>query len=410
MRQSLSYRLGVLTFLLFPLSAFSWPTVFPTGTTVHDAQRAQDGYVLFTPLDNDPGGTSGLIYLINLKGEVVHQWSVPFSPMHGRLLTNGNIVVIGRNDQEVPDRPGVGKYLIGGTAGWLVELDWDGKLVSKHIDLAMHHDFVRLPNGHTLYLAWERVPKKLQQKILGGIKGTEFENGVMWNDKLVEIDGAGKVVWTWSANDHFDPQVDIIGPLYKRQEWFHGNSIDVLSNGNIALTGRHIDSLIIINRKSGRIVRRWGNPAYWDKQTKRIEYRSGKEYMGGPHDAREIPAGFPGAGNVTCFDNGTYLSVSRVVEIKLGSGKLVWNTTPAGIGRKLYSDFVAGAQRLKNGNTFICDGANGRLMQVTPRNAVVWEYINPHVTSPKYQGAIFKAHHYAAGYCPQLAGLPASSQ
>ncbi len=239
------FALGVSGAVLVSVTlAMGWPTVFPTGTTVYDRVKAAGGYVLFAPLEGNAAGGSSVLYLIDLRGRVVHQWSVPFAPLHGRLLPNGHIVVIGRNDKDVAGRPGVGKYQIGGAAGWLVELDWDGKLVFKHVDLAMHHDFAVLPNGNFLYLAWERVPNELQQKVRGGIKGTEFDDGAMFNDKLVEIDREEKVVWEWHANDHFDPDLDIVGPLYKRQEWYHGNSVALLSDGNIAITGRFTDSLI----------------------------------------------------------------------------------------------------------------------------------------------------------------------
>ena len=130
--------------------------------------------------------------------------------------------------------------------------------------------------------------------------------------------------------------------------------------------------------------------------------------LGGPHDVREIPAGFPGAGHLTCYDNGTYISASRAIEIDSATGELVWQSRPrgAGIGRKHYSDFVAGAQRLSRGNTLLCDGANGRFFQITREGQVVWEYVSPMMPSPMYQGAVFKGHFYDKDFCPQLRSLP----
>ncbi len=268
----------------------------------------------------------------------------------------------------------------------------------------MHHDFVKLPNGNYLYLAWEPVPPELREKIRGGIKGTEFEAGAMFNDKLVEIHPQGKVVWEWRANDHMDPERDIIGPIYKREEWYHGNGVCALTDGNIALSGRFTDSLLVIDRQTGKIISRWGNTAYLDQATGRIECRTGPETLGGPHDVREIPAGYPGAGNLTCYDNGTYASGSRVVEIDR-AGKLVWQSPDPKAGRKHYSYHLAGAERLRNGNTLVCDGANGRFFQMTKDGQIVWEYVNPFIASPKYQGAVFKAHFYRPDYCPQFQTL-----
>ena len=49
-----------------------------------------------------------------------------------------------------------------------------------------------------------------------------------------------------------------------------------------------------------------------------------------------------------------------------------------------YSSFISGAHRMKNGNTFITEGARGRFFEVTPDGKMVWEYLNP------YRGEIRK--------------------
>jgi hypothetical protein len=42
-----------------------------------------------------------------------------------------------------------------------------------------------------------------------------------------------------------------------------------------------------------------------------------------------------------------------------------------------FSFFISGAQRLANGNTLICSGANGTVFEVTPAKEIVWKYVNP---------------------------------
>jgi len=44
---------------------------------------------------------------------------------------------------------------------------------------------------------------------------------------------------------------------------------------------------------------------------------------------------------------------------------------------EFYSSFISGAQRLANGNTLICSGANGTFFEVTPEHEMVWKYVNP---------------------------------
>jgi len=389
--------------------AHAWPSVYPTGTTTYDPSAAYNAYTLFAPMTDTAEST---VYLVNMNGEIVHRWNLPFATLHARLQPNGNLVVIGRNDRKENNRPGLAPFEIGGAAGWIVELSWEGKLLFRHVDLKMHHDFVKLPNGNFLYLAWEPVPKDLLKKVRGGIKGTEFKGGVMFSEMLVEVDAKGKEKWRWHANKHLNPDIDVIGPLYKREEWLHLNSVAAMQNGNILVSARHTDSLLEIDRKTGRIVTRWGNTAYLDKATGRLEYRTGHATLGGPHDASQIPAGYPGAGNFLIYDNGLYTDASRVAEISrppAGSKalpKLAWQSSQPGIGRKHFSNFMGGAQRLPNGNTLLVDGGNGRFIQVTPQNRTVWEYINPIMPSPQYQGAIFKGAQYGQDYCPQFKALP----
>ncbi|HVF10423.1 MAG TPA: aryl-sulfate sulfotransferase, partial [Abditibacteriaceae bacterium] len=387
-------------------SAFAWPIVHPTGATLYDPSQADNGYTLFTPLGKKPKTGSSTVFLINMHGAVVHRWKVPLFAVSASLLPNGNLLFVGESEKKTPGRPGIGQFWIGGAAGLIRELTWGGKTVFEYEDVNMHHDVLKLPNGHYLYLAWERVPKALQAKVRGGIKGSEFPGLTMFNDYIVEVDAQGRVVWRWHANDHLDPDIDIIGPIYKRQEWCHANSIGVLQNGNILLTSRSLDALMVIDKATGKIIFRWGNASYLDKKSGRLEYRSGSNVMGGPHGAQEIPSGYPGAGHLLCYDNGLYTYRSRVVEIDVATRQLVWQSASAGLGRERFSWFSGNGQRLSNGNTLICDGANGSFYQETSQHKMVWEYISPYMTLPVMQGAVFKAHHYEPGYCPQLKALP----
>lgn len=216
MSKSLSAVLAVAAVSAIASALYSWPSVYPTGTTLYDPEKAYNGYTLFTPIGS--GGEAGTepyekpapMYLIDMNGNVVHEWKLPFKSHHGVLLPNGNLLVNCRDEKQIGGRPGRKPYVMGGAQGWLYELDWDGNIVFQHFDPNMHHDFDKLPNGNYIYAAWEQVPKSLQKKVRGGIKGSEFDDGTMWNDYFVEINPQGKVVWEWHANDHFDPDLDTI--------------------------------------------------------------------------------------------------------------------------------------------------------------------------------------------------------
>jgi hypothetical protein len=70
-------------------------------------------------------------------------------------------------------------------------------------------------------------------------------------------------------------------------------------------------------------------------------------------------------GRYTCQDGSTY-----------GPDKPVWSYS-APKKNEFYSSFISGVQRLPNGNTLICSGANGTVFEVTPSKEIVWKYINP---------------------------------
>ena len=59
-----------------------------------------------------------------------------------------------------------------------------------------------------------------------------------------------------------------------------------------------------------------------------------------------------------------------------GPDRPVWSYT-APKKDEFFSSFISGAQRLANGNTLICSGANGTVFEVTPEKEIVWKYVNP---------------------------------
>jgi hypothetical protein len=126
------------------------------------------------------------------------------------------------------------------------------------------------------------------------------------------------------------------------------------------------------------------------------------------------------------FDNGSGrpgLDHSAVVEISpplaadgtyrlapdaaFGPARPFWTYAAADRG-SFFADFLSGAHRLLNGNTFICSGPSGRFFEVTPQGATVWEYTNPFSgDAPNPSGdpprSVFRATHIPLDH-PALAG------
>jgi len=83
------------------------------GLLVSHEEEATAGYTLFSPLHGPA------TYLIDLRGDVVHQWEHPLiNSTYAYLLENGNLLWAGR----LPEGP----QHMGGRGGLLREYDWDG--------------------------------------------------------------------------------------------------------------------------------------------------------------------------------------------------------------------------------------------------------------------------------------------
>jgi hypothetical protein len=145
--------------------------------------------------------------------------------------------------------------------------------------------------------------------------------------------------------------------------------------------------------KGGDLLYRWGNP--------RACHRGKKEdqRLFAQHNAQWINHGRPGEGHILVFNNGRgrpggdYSSVDEIIppmdapgHYTLKPGAAYGPDGPAwsySAPKKsdFFSSFISGAQRLPNGNTLICSGANGTMFEVTPEKEIVWKYINPEKVS-----------------------------
>ncbi|MFQ6029002.1 MAG: hypothetical protein ACE5Q6_16095, partial [Dehalococcoidia bacterium] len=107
------------------------------------------------------------------------------------------------------------------------------------------------------------------------------------------------------------------------------------------------------------------------------------------------------------LDNGSHrrgLSYSRVVEVDMDTSEIAWEYHGEPLS-SFFTHFTGGAQRLPNGNTLICEGAEGRLFEVTPGSEVVWEYVSPlFLPDPQgYGNRVFRTRRYGPDF-PGLAG------
>jgi len=341
------------------------------GVTHYVSSKAYNGYTLLTPLGSKKP------VLIDMKGEVVHQWKMPYPPaLSGALLENGNFLYAGY----VEKGP---LASLKGAGGELLEVDWNDNLVWRYRDPYLHHSFYRMSNGNTIGLRWVQVPKDIAAKVKGGLPGTE-KDGIMWGDSFQEVSPKGKVVWEWLAYEHLDPEVDIICPLCPRSQWTEANSFTVLPDGDILTSFARTNTICIISKTTGEIKWRWG---------------SGE--LGHQNDATVLENG-----NILLFDNGTHCisfsqAYSRALEVNPATNKMVWEYKDDP-WMAFYSAYMSNCQRLPNDNTLICEAATGRIFEVTKTGSIVWEFVNsfPPSFDPVYghNRIIPKAYRYGPNY------------
>ena len=339
------------------------------GVTHWDKDRTFNGLTLYSTMG------SPNTRLIDMDGNVVHEWTPPepAKPFFGFLRDNGNLLVRCFDDTE--------PYSFGGKGGILVELDWGSNVVWRYDNPVIHHDHIVLRNGNIMVIGWEPVAKELAAKVQGGQEKLDDEGNPkeMIGDFLLEITPDREVVWEWHGVDKLDPAQELICPMDTREEWTHCNAVLELMDGNICLSFRQTSQIIFIEKATGDV--------YW---------RFGPGELFHQHNPTQLANG-----NLLIFDNGEHRPEeavhSRVVEVDTKTKEIVWeykgDPKPS-----FYSTHISSAQRLGNGNTFICDGRTGKLFEVTTEGDIVWEFMNPEICEwreEKLNRAVFRAHRYA---------------
>ena len=332
------------------------------GLVSYKPEKCYNGYTLFS---NCGGNT---FYLIDMEGNVVHTWTTLPTNV-GEILPNGNLIY-------------------GHQRNGITEVDWNNRTRLWYYPCTFHHDFSVMPNGHLMILCGVREKKFNRPELFGGCaQGLAYEPNY-----FLEIDPkTGRVFWQWWAEDHTE-ELKEAGAMFPRPidertkflrgDIFHCNTCEVLPDttlgredcrfkaGNVVFSYRQIDTMGVINKDDGEIVWAWG-PGQLD----------------GQHIPTLIPdfhpitgEQMPGAGHFLIFDNGRYRrNFSRILEVDPKTDQIVWGyRIPP---RHFHSWHISGSDRMPNGNTLICDGPQGRFLEVTAQGEIVWEYLNPFTRS-----------------------------
>ena len=215
------------------------------------------------------------------------------------------------------------------------------------------HDFLLLPNGNRVLMAYEGKRRKLS-------RGAPRPDGFVEDSVVQEVAPDGRVVFEWSSWPAI-PYREVPPTLLKRgkREYAHLNSIALDNDGNLLLSLRGTSQVIKVSRKTGRVIWKLGGASGQFKIT-----NDPLKGFCGQHTAQRLRNG-----NLLMFDNGianpaacrtggSRRTYSRVAEYKLNVKKrvaeLVWSYSDGS-----FSGFAGSAQRLDNGNTLVGRGGNG---------------------------------------------------
>ena len=339
------------------------------GVDRYEPDLAFNGYTIYTPVT-----ATYPIRLIDMSGQTVHQWYLPFDDLVGeredglslqppnnqmtiayaRLFPNGDLLAVLGATSHTPWGFGI------------VKLDKDSNIIWKFLKQA-HHDVDVGPDGK-IYAALHTVETEAWPEL------TRIRTPFI-DDQVVVLNPDGEELQSVSIlaavlDSDYQSILQFADPNQPKGDFLHLNSINYLDvdaarafpgaeAGDVLISLRQIDVLAVLDIAEKKI--KWAVRGPWRVQ----------------HDPDILPNG-----RMLVFDNRGDLKnggTSRVLEFDPATLEIVWEY-PDNTDERLYTSIYGSQQRLPNGNTLISESNNGRLLEVTRDKQVVWEYRIPERT------------------------------
>ena len=227
------------------------------------------------------------------------------------------------------------------------------------------HEF-KLSSHDTAYMTIYQ-PAQADLTSVGGAK-----NGAVLDGIVQEVDiRTGQVLWEWHALGHVPLTASYAGAPTAGvpYDFFHVNSIEETSDGNLLVSARNTWAIYMINRKTGAIMWQLGGKGGTITLGPGVQF----EWQ---HDARIMPDG-----TFTLFDNG-----SSPPEEKQSRGLHI-SVDVASQASKLLSSYIrtppwlsgsqGNMQTLPNGNLLVNWGDKGCFTEFTPDGKMIFDATLP---------------------------------
>ena len=306
------------------------------------------------------------------QGRVI--WYLPATDFLMRVLPGGRFLLMGegmnsvnstREEQILRERDLAGNILRETNAGRLAEqltshgIHSDCRVGGKECLSGIHHEAIRLPNGHTLLIAG------LERMMPAGTQGAKEAVDVL-GDVVLDLDEDFQVAGVWNEFDHLDlKRASVFAATCKTggggcppvllapqaNGWTHSNSLNyIASTGDFLVSIPEQDWIVKVDWKngkgSGKILWRLGKGGDFTTDAKDPD-----PWFSYAHDVGFEPAG---SNLLTVLDNSharnrkdakaqSRMQVWQLDEAKR-TASLVYNTEIGG-----YSICCGSAQALTNG-------------------------------------------------------------
>jgi hypothetical protein len=241
------------------------------------------------------------------------QWFYDVDP-----LPNGNLLVVSPREGE--------------TLVYELDRDTRERVWTERLPFEDTHDVDRLDDGR-LVVAHMRAYDEAT--------GVSRDRVVVWNRSR------DAVTWEWSFADHFPGST--AGGM--DEDWTHVNDVDPVGEDRLLVSPRNFDQVLLINRSTKEIELRLGR----DGRTDILHAQHNPDFLRGPNGTPTILV--------------ANSEEDEVVEYARRDGE--WHRTWTLRGNLTWP---RDADRLPNGNTLVVDSLGHRVVEVTPRGRVVWEY------------------------------------
>jgi hypothetical protein len=331
----------------------------PTRGIVDNPDKTFDGFTL------SMHGNDTRAWLLNMRGDVVHEWAVTYSQVFNRPLLGGMQVCF-FGSHLYPN----GDLLVTfhGYEYGLAKLDKDSRVLWSSREL-FHHDMDVGKDGTIYAIKKHKVDKGQAPAGLEHLPTPYYDDCVVLLSpdgktlkeiKLLEALSASAFAPLLSALDAprklaADAPAARAAADARTRDPLHTNCVRVLSKelapkfpmfkeGQVLVSMRHLDAIAVLDMDAGAVV--WATRGPWRAQ----------------HDAT-----FLDNGHLLIFDNLGSSRGSRVLEYDPSTQAFPWSYT---------GNFTCQergmSQRLPNGNTLVVDSEGFNILEVTSSKELVW--------------------------------------